>query len=195
MNRNISVGVVVGVLFLIPSVSFAASLTTSQINSIIQLLIAFNVDSATLSSVEHALEPSTPIQVAPAVAASPVQEYQTPAPSLQQIANEVAQKDTAASQQALSTYLSKRQQVEDKVRKEVTQSGGIATESDVEAIIASKLQQDGLAVPPSTATFSGSVYCNYIATANATYRCSDGSGLFTTNVTVFADGSLRMSTY
>ncbi len=49
---------VLPILLLTPSISFAASLSTTQVNSILQLLLAFNVDSKTLLAVENALKPS-----------------------------------------------------------------------------------------------------------------------------------------
>lgn len=52
-------------LFAIPSVSFAATLTQSQVNAILALLSAFNVDASTIASVTRALEPTAQSTITP----------------------------------------------------------------------------------------------------------------------------------
>ncbi|MGD0328657.1 MAG: hypothetical protein ABSB00_03035 [Minisyncoccia bacterium] len=47
-------------IFIVPSVSFAAGLTQNQVNAIISVLEAFGVDQTTLVAVENALAPSAP---------------------------------------------------------------------------------------------------------------------------------------
>ena len=254
---------VLPLLLLVPSVSFAATLSVTQVNAILQLLVAFNVDSTTLLAVENVLEPtaqgaqqntsangssSGPLDVSrkpgetdaeynarmaafnrslvsPIATTQPTTPPTTgpgsldptlnnppntesipvssgPQPSLQQIADAVAQKEEADSQAALNAYLAKRQQAEQQIRQEVSATGGIVTESQIQEEIAAKLQQMGLSVPPSAATFTGPMTCSqnqlqYLSLLNgepATYRCADANGL-TTNVTVSPDGSLQMSTY
>lgn len=55
MTRKYATIFFASILFLSPSVSSAKSLTQIQINAIVQLLIAFNVDSATIAKVEKSL--------------------------------------------------------------------------------------------------------------------------------------------
>jgi hypothetical protein len=80
--RKYTAIVFASILFLVPSVSSAKALTQVQINSIIQLLIAFNVDSATIAKVEKSLgssgQQSSPVAVAPTpppTSSAPVQTY------------------------------------------------------------------------------------------------------------------------
>lgn len=55
MTRKYAAVFLIAIFFFVPSVSSAKSLTQVQINSIIQLLLAFNVDSVTIAKVEKSL--------------------------------------------------------------------------------------------------------------------------------------------
>lgn len=80
---------VLALTFLIPSVSSAATLSQSQVNAIIALLYAFNVDQQTILSVQKALNPQS---VSPA---QNVQSGSTTAPATPQTT--ATQQNTPAS--------------------------------------------------------------------------------------------------
>lgn len=60
MIRKSAIVFLASIILFVPSVSSAKALTESQINAIVQLLIAFKVDAATVAKVESQLRPSTP---------------------------------------------------------------------------------------------------------------------------------------
>ncbi len=63
MRKYLSV--VLGVLFFVPSVSFAASLTQPQVSAIISLLEAFGVSPAVIAEVQADLAPAPQVSVTP----------------------------------------------------------------------------------------------------------------------------------
>ena len=67
------------VAFSFPLVSSAAALTSTQVNAIIQLLVAFNVDAITIAKIETQLRPQS--EVATVQPSSPMPPAQMP-PSL-----------------------------------------------------------------------------------------------------------------
>src|SRR3989338_8332727 len=75
---------ILALAFFIPSVSSAATLSQSQVNAIIALLYAFNVDQQTILSVQKALAPqsTSPVQnVQPQVTQTPVPQSAAPSTS------------------------------------------------------------------------------------------------------------------
>lgn len=57
--------IVLGILFFVPSVSFAASLTPPQVNAIISLLEAFGVSPVVIAEVQAELVPAPQVSVTP----------------------------------------------------------------------------------------------------------------------------------
>ncbi len=76
MIRKSSVVFIAMVLFFTPSASHAATLSSTQVNAIIQLLTAFDVDAVVIAKVEAQLRPQTVTTVQSAPSA-PVQTSQT----------------------------------------------------------------------------------------------------------------------
>ena len=237
-------------LLLTPSISFAASLSTTQINSILQLLVAFNVDSKTLLAVENALEPSAQTttlvpqgansanynpNAAPGTAGSldptlgsnssgsksaAVDAATTPLTADQLLAQwQRTHTGYMQDQQRYSTLLAQKDAIRNDLLTEIHNSGGVVTTSQLDEMVASRTQaldlqiqalaadmatKSGLSVPSSTATLTGPITCtsssaqyypsSLFGGEPATYQCTDASGMFTANVAVFTDGSLKINT-
>ena len=80
MKTKLILATILTAVLLIPSVSFAATLSTAQVNAIIGLLQAFGVDAATVQSVYADLVPPVVPVAQPAVVAAPTKDYSTYTP-------------------------------------------------------------------------------------------------------------------
>lgn len=88
MIRKSRIVFIAMMLFLTPSASYAATLSSAQVNAIMQLLTAFNVDAVVIAKVEAQLRPqgATTIQSAPsAPAQTPQTKVQTASSTSQSV--------------------------------------------------------------------------------------------------------------